>query len=75
MSNHSSENAPGSKNQNTITIRDKESYALTAQELMELANIKELRSCLMAVLNYFDGKEGAILSAAKTRIYIGRAIR
>lgn len=75
MSDHPSGNASSNKNQNTTNIRDKESYALTAQELMELANIKELQGSLKTILNYFDGKEVAILSAARTRIDAGRSGR
>ncbi len=41
---------------------------LTTEELRELSNLKELKRSNIATLNYFEEREGAIFSTARTRI-------
>lgn len=42
-------------------------HLLTVDELRELSNLKELRRSTSAILHYFEEREGAIFSAARTR--------
>lgn len=42
--------------------------ALTLSETMELSNLRAMRRSLASIVDYMEGREGAIFAAARTRL-------
>ncbi len=43
-------------------------HLLTVEELRELSNLKELRRSTLAIMNYWEEREGVIFKEARARV-------